>query len=292
MGSGKNCMKEFFFKLLSIIRPTRYWIGPLPSNYLDLKLEKKLNHNRSYFGTGMYTDKKGKKFIVKFWSGNHPDACYYLLQREIKFLSDINKISKNSKEVLFPVFVRSDITHHGLTLVTQHFKGHPNGSYIKAHNFLQRLPVNLSIPSKSRWYFIILFPIIWVISALRHWYHLPLFIQSFFTFWANSPSLINRDKAVFVHGDLHPDNLLTDGKRIMILDVGQSMYTYPEFEIASTLACYTIDSKLRNKLLSFSNTPVFKTIGIFCAAYNLTRPTSSVHTQVLFDLLKVCLKPY
>ncbi len=290
VGSGKNCMKEFFFKLLSIIKPPPFYTKPLPGSFRSLKLIKKLSHPQSYFGTGLYQDSRGRRFVVKFWSGRYPDACYYLLRREIVLLEHTKKRLAPSC-TLFPEFVNSVSKPGKLILITRFFSGRAGGNYTQAVEFLRRLPPGLPVPVKPAWYFILLFPLIWVIAAVRHWRRFPVLVHSFIAFWLNSPSLFLSLKPSFVHGDLHPGNLLTNSKTVLILDLGQAMYTCPEMEIASTIACPTLNDKFKISLVPTDRRQVFISIGIFCATYNLTRASSTIYVNSLLNLINLCLKP-
>lgn len=257
--------------------------------YKGLNLLKTLSHARSYFGTGLYAGEGNKKYVVKFWSGKYPDVCYYLLLREITLLEYLKKNMRPGK-VSFPEFVASFSSSNELVLITNFFPSHANGKYTQAIEFLHSLPMGLPIPVKSAWYFILLFPVIWTISVFRHWSLLPLLVQSWAIFWLNSSFLFRSYEPVFVHGDLHPDNLLTDGQKILILDPGQAIYTYPELEIASTIACPNINDKFKQSLIPAQNKQVFSAVGIYCAICNLTRAASPVYINSLVNLLNLCLK--
>ncbi len=283
-------MKETFFKLLSLIVPPNYWSGDLPVNYHKLNLVKQLHHSKSYFGTGLYRNENGEKFIVKIWRGKHPDSNCYLFKRELLLIKKLSEEKLSITKYKFPEYVSSLESDEQLSMVIKYNKGEIGGDPLKIIPFLQSLPTGLPVHKKNKFYFIFLFPLIWTIATIKNLDIFFLMLRSLFSFIRGIPSLFESYKQTIIHGDLHPGNILITENGFTILDVGQSMYSYPELEAASLICSpATTDAVKKGLLESKINRKIFNVLGIFCATYNLIRHVTPMHKKALIETLHISL---
>lgn len=290
MGSRKNRMKETFIKLVSLVLPPGYWTGNLPIKYQDLRLVRQLHHSLSYFGTGLYKNGAGEKFIVKFWRGKRPDSNYYLFKRELTFIKKVSENRLSQVKYRFSEYVSDQESDRELSMVIKYSEGKTGGDPLEIIPFLQSMPTDLPVHNKDAFYFIFLYPLIWIIATIKNIDIFLLLLKSLLRFMRKIPSLFNSFKRSLVHGDLHPGNILVTKDGFTILDVGQSMYSYPELEAASLICSPATTSEMKKSLIELNkNKNVFSVLGIFCATYNLIRHATPRHKRALVETLQICL---
>ena len=269
-------------------------------------LIKDLQPDKNYpFKVGLYKEKHGHKVVIKIWEGRNRNIHYYDLihqaeaSRVLNILHDrlINKLPMDLKYISTPKFIDFKNEKNRLIFVSEYIVGYPLGSiksdktqweyYQKVVNYLNFLGENLSnkelsflrLRRKTIKDYIKLFPFLVAVAIFEHPNLLIDICKSSLYFLLSIRAFINYNKLAIVHGDLNLKNIYIKGKYTYILDVEQTILTYPEFELVTSLSTLGITPSMRRRLYSEienqakKSSDIARRLGLLminCEIHNLT----------------------
>lgn len=261
-----------------------HWLGkdfsrPLPSQIAGYFLLKRLSSKNYPFGVGLYR-KAGKRFVIKFWLGSCRSRHYFALRHEITVVSTLSSSQKPSP--VFPVpYVETIEQKSCLGLVTDYVKGRPLSSvghvssqvssYLRCVDYLRRCRPVSAIPTKHWVYILLALPFITAAALINSPGNAVEILKGVVKILTNLSALAKSRDLVLVHGDLHLDNIILSGRKFHLTDFEQSVFTYPQLELITTL------SSIRNPAGFLSavqrllpHTPSTSALLAYNSIYNLT----------------------
>ena len=284
-----------------------------PRTIKDYKFVQDLqSHKKKLFRVGLYEDKDNRKVVIKIWRGKSPNAHYYNMKHEIKIYKILSKYNKKST-VSFPEYLYSHEYNNEIVLITRYFEGIQvkninEGSkqlviYEKCIKFIRDVEKNISASDKSKIRirsaksYLLLYPFILIAACFQnpsmvgiHFRGLKLFLKYMYLFRQNVPFKL-------IHGDLHQRNILVNKSEIVIIDLEQMMFTYPEFELVTILGSKHNSLKFAHDILRKSDSifskntdrkGFFTLMAVFCMTYNFTEKLDKKHVLAygkIFDLV-------
>lgn len=293
----------------------------LPEKIGDLKLVKNLNIRKSYpYCVGLYKNKSGKLVVAKIWQGGSHSIHYSVLKHEIDvvktltqvYIKNKKRIATHLRKISIPEYKGMVENDKQLVLLTEYVVGtplrlvkdvdHQFEVYKNSIEFLRAIGKFVSynqkkkITVKSMAHFQKIYPIILVVALIKH----PKLVKNLIS---GVPVFIkqliqgNKDpKVVLVHGDLHLENILLSEKKVWILDMEQTMFSYPIYEKVTALSSLRNTAKLRELLLydvlfqcsrRYSLRRLFKSLLVNCSTHNLTSNLPDKNIRLYTKLLQL-----
>lgn len=297
-----------YFSILIQILPSyllgvvRYWKGTekndfkLPKTFKGNILKKDLSTGTSPFSVGLYLEgKSNKKVVIKFWQGSLKDLHYFALLHEtdtIKALTSAqSKLNPSkSKGFIIPKFVQSGTYNNGLYLISEFFEGRSISDlsdkekytiYKNCLHFLKELgqvcnrEQKSKISTKGILDYIFLYPLFLFSVYLRHAELRNTIFKGVPVFLSGIPKILQWKSDHLVHGDLNPHNILVSDKKMAVLDVEQMRFSYPEYELVTTLCIkkYSINFKnmiVQDLLRKRMDKKAIATLLVNASTHNLT----------------------
>lgn len=277
---------------------------------------KNLRENKTYpFAIGLYKFNK-QKYVAKIWMSKWKDTHYYELEHEIntlKILKSIENRLKLKEKSFFRVspFIESIKKDNYLVMMSSYVSGKPLTKiinvkkqikiYFGAVNYIKLIGRHCSSTEKIKLrvrnikFLSIIFPIIFTIALIKRRSVYKLLFNALKKYLINISSSINWDNLVLIHGDLHTENIYLSKKNYYIFDFEQTMFSYPQYEIAATLSSLRSNSLFLKLMLSkvrlFCKKDVdyqkkMETILIQCSTHNLISNLQEKSINVYIRLLK------
>jgi len=239
----------------------RFWQSPEPliiPGYTYIKTTRV--NSKSPFFTATYKDVHKKLVHIKACNRHPMNLHYHNLQHEARMLSLLNKIKPyktNGITVSAPKLLRTLYTPTHFCVVTLSASGNslsqasPSAlltlhkySTAYLHYAYSELWKKMSfIPYKGRRFYISTLPLITFLAFWSHPRERRLILRAAYELLVNAYIMFSQKNITLVHGDLHVENILVDSNQITVLDMGQLMRTFSEYEYVTTF------SSIRNKEL-------------------------------------------
>lgn len=215
-----------FFSLLSLIA-NRLFVESstiLPSTIGKYRLSKTLifpDHNN--FGLGIYRSGRNQYF-VKSWHGKWHDINYFNLKNEINIIEELNILNTNSRFKI-PTLIEVIESSDSLIVIYEYLVGKgldqtTETNQLKVLKQVEKWIKSFS-PSKISLHDQLYFKLSLILSFLTlvvlEPSQIPWLIKYFQIVW-QEVSIDQCVKAVFVHGDLKPDNIILTKQKIYVID--------------------------------------------------------------------------
>ncbi len=231
--------------------------GELPTRIGDFTFVKMLKTRDAIeaFSVGMYQNSVGNQAVAKQWVGNPYlwNESYYWLSNEIqayKFLHTLYKekgalIQKHFPNIRIPKVLQIIEEKGRLLLLMEMIPGKPFDQFsvneyieefekvISYFRFINRIAIfkDTGIHSRGRWYFLAVFPLIFLRAIAKHPKYAWDIIRGSLKFLSLVFSIPLKKE--FVHRDLNDSNLIKDGDTIGIIDFELSIRSHPLFDLVS-----------------------------------------------------------
>lgn len=249
-------------------------IKALPKTIARYSLVDSLTESDRSFSLGIYKTSKGQQVVAKMWLGGKYNLKYFALRHEInvyKVLTAIYnrnaaKLPPNLKKINFPHYVDTYDDGNKLVLITKWFTGRPLLStrsltkqldcYKRCVGFMAYLGSKATkheralISHRSGRTYLALYLFLLCVALGKHPKYFLSLIKGLAVMLQSISALLEKKDFALIHGDLHLENILVTPDSIIILDLEQSLFTYPEYEIISTLLCANNPSTFFNQLTS------------------------------------------
>ncbi len=230
-------------------------------------------NEKSAYHFAIYTNRSGKKFFCKLWTGEKKDQDFTWISNEIgvyQFFDSTYKthqkeIKKNFPDIKIPKMYVSSIEDSLAYFLTDFIEGKPLEGLsddkkavvfqrvIQYFHFMSSLAVSqqktLRVFGATRLFLLFHYYIIKV--ALSSKIHYKSLLQILWKFYVGFFELIRTNHLSFVHRDLgFADNIILQGKTIAIIDFQLSVLSNPLMEIANITIALWNEKKLRTKFLN------------------------------------------
>lgn len=243
----------------------------LPRQIGLFKLVRSLKRIGYPYAIGLYSRNR-KQYIVKIWEGNKLDLYYFALLHEGNTMTALAAMQKQAhrntpkalKNIRFPAFTQIIKSDNQLVLISEYVYGvslknissqrqreifDKTIAYVRWLGSFATVKEKRIIGEKHISYYAFLFPLLMVVVLLKFPARSLLFFKAAVLFGRAIFSLWKDRSFVLIHGDIHEKNVLVSGKNIVLLDVEQATFTYPEYEIISMLLCSVKNKSVVNHLL-------------------------------------------
>jgi thiamine kinase-like enzyme len=301
-----TCVSFFYPKEKNVTLPKRIGLYAFVRN---------LRSKKSYpFAIGLYRNSQGTPVVAKKWQGKRKDIHYFELSRELLVLSVFERMRRRIGTKLPSEFNLINTPHvtavvrtrDSFIILTSFVKGrklleYPSvrtqfETYLRAKSYIQFLggyasnDEKAAIGEKKIPQFMFQFPMILAASIFQR---PKLGIDSIrgALYWIMSTSFSKGKNTTLVHGDLHPENIIVSNKQTTIVDVEQTLFTYPEYEVISGLSSVIAPLgflQMLSKHYIESDIYSRKMLGLCaveCSIHNLTSPLSSRHINRYHSML-------
>lgn len=230
----------------------------LPFKIGKYRFVKTLSLKGFPFGTGLYSDKTGKKVVIKIWNRRIRDIHYFNLIHQIEVMKTITDVlNRVSKQDNFgfstPKYIDSKILNNKIILIMEYVDGKSMQSivsaseqfriYKKCLSFLKLISSELNndekkiITTKSVTDFVFLYPLILLTAIFMQPRLIYLLLKGAKTFLFGIFPLSKFKPDRIVHGDLHPDNIMiTDNNKYSLIDLENIRLCYSEYEPITTIS--------------------------------------------------------
>ena len=228
----------------------------------------------------VYKNKSGKKAIAKAWIGKQKNFDYYSLLNEKNVYKELNNISKtkrvkipeNYKKIYIPKLIDFIQDNNKLMLLIEMVnysridmlpikrKIEIYETLISYFNFIGKVLIkkkNISLTRRSIYSFIFLFPFITIKAMVRYPKLVPILAKGFTHFMLLSYKLFKERDLTFIHKSLQVSNILSDGKKINIVDLQLSLISHPILELAQLIIFSWYDKRF---VKEFYNSNLMKKI--------------------------------
>ncbi|PIR69292.1 MAG: hypothetical protein COU47_04340 [Candidatus Niyogibacteria bacterium CG10_big_fil_rev_8_21_14_0_10_46_36] len=227
----------------------------------------------SVYAIALYRNAAGKEAFAKQWYGRTWCIARHLMKNEIHFYRAFHALSSEQKkrlkkqfgDIYIPKLIYAECTPARVLFLVEKAKGACIGvlspqkrldvldkamSYFAyVDHVMPRISKRVLIQRK-RLYFFATFPMIATRALLRYPSFLFIMIRASASIIRHAAVLFVAPEYRLIHRDLNRDNVRYDGKRISVIDFQVSGITYPEFEIAHTIASYWREPLFVKRLLS------------------------------------------
>lgn len=197
-----------------------------------------------------FTTTKHKQTIDKTWSMSQRDLHYFDLLQEIIIYSLFSKykklLIKTNNNVLLPKLINYKKTNKSILLKTAYIN-----SQKSSLPFTERFKVitkflgdftsvlteeekNL-IGKKGLVRSILVSPLSAIVASIRFPRLTGVMMSSFVTAFVTMPWVYKNSTLSIVHGDLHPENIITNKNEIYLIDFEQTHITSHLFEVATSI---------------------------------------------------------
>lgn len=266
------------------------------------------------FFTALYKNNEDKIVHIKA-SNRHPlNIHFHNLRHEaamLSLLSNLKPFKMGNLSVSAPRFIKTITTGTHLCVVTEQAKGNSlkqttPAAQLTLHTCCtaylsyayQKLWGKMTfIPYKGRRYYLSTLPLIMVLATITHPKHRSLILKACKVLFQNAYLFFSSQQISLVHGDLHVDNIFVDHNRITILDLGQLMRTFKEYEFVTSFSSIrnkeVFNTSLLNRFLKVSDPAEFKyrtLLILLCSLHNLTSGAASENNEWYLFLLDKVLK--
>lgn len=258
------------------------------------------------FSVGIYRHPSKKFVLAKIWVGKHKNLHYWSLRRE-----QINsQVFTQIGVKCFPRFIDSIEEEGRYVLMLEYVPGRRLSAYPVTYqdrffsSCLKQLKIitGLLTPAQRKLisvrgagYFLLLYPVILLIVLVRHPRQVSYLLGTIPVFAGGIAFFFKKAELYLVHGDLHPKNVLVHGKSPCIFDTEQSMITYPEFEIVTSMASKHLHPSLRRRLADKAaaspSFPLYRSLAVFCSLYDLTSHAPAENMRSYSRLLNWAINP-
>lgn len=254
---------------------------------------------------GIYRSRTGQVIVAKIFMGSKNNLNYKNLIREAKILHSIRaKIQKNF--VRYPEFVGVFEGDEYLVLFTKFEEGKSLGRSISAEKFLKMYKSFFSefktlsfgtnvLVERDKKYYLLNITFFFIISLFKNVKNGGILISSYLNFWKGILEFNNIGSLEFVHGDLHPENVILQNKNVILFDYEQAQKTYPVAEYATTLCsvrnsmefCEKVIDEMREYIrVNNLSKNAANSIMIFIAFQNLAGVSTQAAKDRIFSLLQ------
>lgn len=246
--------------------------------YFVKEIFKKRIHRPYKFA--VYKNKSGKKVIAKAWIGKQKNFDYYSLLNEKNVYKELNNIYKakrvkipdNYKKIYIPKLVDFIQDNNKLMLLIEMVNYQRIDrlsikrrieiyeTLISYFNFIGKVLIkkkNISLTRRSIHSFIFLLPFITTKAMVRYPKLVPILAKSFTHFMLLSYKLFKERDLTFIHKSLQVSNILSDGKKINIVDFQLSLIGHPILELAQLIIFSRYDKRF---IKEFYNSNLMKKI--------------------------------
>lgn len=220
---------------------------------------------------GLYENSRKQKALGKYWHGQTKGFSYNRLRHEITVSTILSAVQKRihrrvaNHNVRIPAVIHVDATNTSLLVLFEWISTVKQTQRISASqlvaryelvsNYLQLLAKHLTISERKHiserpgWKIVLLYPI----GLLKAVYANPQMskqlVAGLVKFSLTTPSLLQAAAIRLSHRDLHAENLLTDTKKIYLIDHAFTAITLKYYELISLLASHWQNAAVRKILL-------------------------------------------
>jgi len=243
-------------------------------NYPGYKFIKDLRPQLSArVKTGLYSDNRKHKVVIKNWQGKIKDISYLNLKSETNSLASLNsiydreysKLPQSLKFVKIPKIYQTKNSLNQLTLISEYKAGKPLSdvkSVKSQHKFYRQVLSFLDFLSKKATpreikllrrktlpHYLCIFPLIWITAVIQNIKLFPLLLKVLPIYLITGLSNLDQTRTQIVHGDLNFKNVLVSQKEISLIDCEQTCFTFPEFELASSISALNTPQSFKDYII-------------------------------------------
>jgi tRNA A-37 threonylcarbamoyl transferase component Bud32 len=279
-------------QLLGLIkRPTQstFDFPDIPHYTLVKKLKKQTDsfHN----SVGLYADAKGRKVIIKHLWRNNNSIAYYEFLNEINMLKFLNSLTENLEiktQMRFPKLIETQSNNSEVYFVMEYIKGdllrtkrkdEIRDILIACLDFLAELTAHIpdeiisQLPKRTIWIQHFSLPIYFLKAVFAKPRNCIVYLQTLcYYYWFALQAIGQRTEYNLSHKDLHQDNVIIDGKKIIIIDpqVAVLAEKYTDLAIIARLYLSDMDESdliefLHNYLRTTKDKSAFLRLSIYFA---------------------------
>jgi len=213
-----------------------------------IKIVKKDNYINK-FNIGVYKYKR-KKVLIKSWFGDLKNFNYYDLLQEYFTTKLMNKLinsdnyPKSKYKLRIPNIKGYHRTKKSFSLIIEYIQGRRLSTlsqykqaeiliYIlknyKNITFSKRLQLQ-DFPKQSIYFYLLSLPLHTMMSALSNLKSTPVILKAFLLF-LRSLKYFKKEPLILAHRDLNPKNILIRKNNIFLLDNGNTVLTFPNYDL-------------------------------------------------------------
>lgn len=262
-------LKGYFLKKIYPAREINF-----PDRIGDYKFVKEFAKQglKKSFKLGIYKNSKGKKAIVKIWSGLAKDFHYYTFKNEIVMYKTLHRvldrIGKNIpdkyKNVCIPKLIKVKEKRGSLLILLEFVDGDlaqdltvskKITAYFKVIDFIKFLGNNLTeeekknISRRNTLHYVFLYPLLLIKAIFTNPFAIKYLLAGVFVFCKSIPVLLKNTDVSLVHRDLHFRNILVNKKRTVLIDLQFCVFTQELYEHITTLRYRWMEDTLYKLLL-------------------------------------------
>ncbi len=209
------------------------------------------------YSLAIYKDPKGKKVIVKRWSGKNKDLSYRWLKNEINVY---RLLGRNSHNFCTPELLKVVETKDKLYMIIELLEGkdlsmsstkEKVAAFSEVLLFLQKIDISdqkRKIALRGPLFWFLILPYASTKAIIKHPNKfIPILKSAMFAFLA-SPFILARRQRTLIHRDLNDTNVFKKGDRVCVLDFELASIADPLIDWAILLLKYSNDKEFTSIL--------------------------------------------